>query len=56
MTAESRPILLARAAAFLRPPRELDGELDLPAIVHPAEGLRRSVTVLSVAKIGRAHV
>ena len=51
MTAESRPILFARAAAFLRPPSDLDGELDLPAIAHPALGLKRSVTTLTVATV-----
>ena len=51
MIGESRPMLLARAVAFVRPPRELDGELDLPAIAHPALGLKRSVTALSVATL-----
>ena len=48
MTAESRPILFARAAAAMRPPREIDGELDLPAIAEPAIGLQRSVTILAI--------
>ena len=48
MTAGVRPILFSRAAAALRPPREIDGELDLPALTDPAVGLQRSVTVLAV--------
>lgn len=48
MTAESRPMLFARAAAALRPPRDLDGELDLPVLSDPVVGLQRSVTVLAI--------
>lgn len=48
MTAESRPVLFARAAAAMRPPREIDGELDLPALTDPAIGLQRSVTLLAI--------
>lgn len=44
-------MLLARAAAALRPPRDLDGEADLPAIVDPAVGLVRSVEVLSIVTL-----
>ena len=51
MTADVRPMLLARAAAALRPPREVDGETDLPAIGGAAVGLERSVTVLSAASL-----
>lgn len=47
MTADVRPMLFARAAAALRPPRDLDGEDDLPAIDDPAVGLQRSITVLA---------
>ena len=48
MTAESRPGLLSRAAAALRPPREVDGELDLPVMTDAAVGLQRSITVLAL--------
>ena len=41
-------MLFARAAAALRPPRDLDGEIDLPVVADPAVGLQRSVTVLAV--------
>jgi hypothetical protein len=41
-------MLFARAAAALRPPRDLDGELDLPVLTDPAVGLQRSVTVLAI--------
>jgi hypothetical protein len=41
-------MLLARAAALLRPPRDPDGELDLPPLTDPAVGLQRSVTVLAL--------
>lgn len=51
MTAEVRPLLFARAAAALRPPREIDGEVDLPALTDPAVGLQRSVTVLAVVTL-----
>ena len=51
MTAEVRPLLFARAAAALRPPREIDGEVDLPALTDPGVGLQRSVTVLAVVTL-----
>ena len=51
MTAESRPMLFARAAAALRPPREIDGELDLPPLGDPAVGLQRSVMVLAFVSL-----
>jgi hypothetical protein len=35
----------------MRPPREVDGALDLPALTDAAVGLDRSVTVLSVATL-----
>jgi hypothetical protein len=41
-------MLLSRAVAALRPPRELDGEVDLPVLTDPAVGLQRSVTVLAL--------
>jgi hypothetical protein len=44
-------MLFARVAAALRPPREIDGEVDLPALTDPAVGLQRSVTVLSLATL-----
>ena len=44
-------MLFARAAAALRPPREIDGEVDLPALTDPAVGLQRSVTVLAVVTL-----
>jgi hypothetical protein len=44
-------MLLARAAAMVRPPGELDGEHDLPALMDPAIGLKRSVTVLAVVTL-----
>ncbi len=47
MTADVRPMLFARAAAALRPPRELDGEDDLPVLTDPAVGLQRSISVLA---------
>ena len=51
MTADVRPMLFARAVAALRPPRDLDGEVDLPALTDPAIGLQRSVTVLAVVTL-----
>ena len=44
-------MLFARAVAALRPPRELDGELDLPVLTDPAVGLQRSVTVLAIVTL-----
>jgi hypothetical protein len=44
-------MLLARAAAGLRPPAELDGEDDLPGLMDPAVGLQHSVTVLAVVTL-----
>jgi hypothetical protein len=46
-----RPMLFARAAAALRPPAAVDGEIDLPAMTDPAAGLQRSVTVLAVVTL-----
>ena len=52
MTAESRPALVSRAAAaLLRPPREIDGTLDLPAMIDPAAGLQRSATLLAIVTL-----
>lgn len=51
MTAEVRPMLFARVAAALRPPREIDGDVDLPALTDPAVGLQRSVTVLALVTL-----
>jgi hypothetical protein len=51
VTAETRPMLFARAAAALRPPRDLDGELDLPVLTDPVVGLQRSVTVLAIVSM-----
>jgi hypothetical protein len=51
VTADVRPVLLARAAAALWPPREVAGATDLPAIGGAAAGLERSVTILSVASL-----
>ena len=51
MTADVRPMLFARAAAALRPPREIDGEADLPALTDPTVGLQRSTTVLAVVSL-----
>ena len=44
-------MLFARAAAALRPPREIDGEVDLPALADPAVGVQRSVTVLALVTL-----
>lgn len=44
-------MLFARAAAALRPLREIDGEDDLPALDDPAVGLQRSVTVLALVTL-----
>jgi hypothetical protein len=44
-------MLLARAAAGLRPPGGFDGEDDLPGLRDPAVGLQRSVTVLAVVTL-----
>jgi hypothetical protein len=44
-------MLFARAAAALRPPGELDGEVDLPALADPGVGLQRSATVLAVVTL-----
>jgi hypothetical protein len=42
-------MLLEWAAAALRPPpREIDGEVDLPVLTDPAVGLQRSVTFLAL--------
>lgn len=51
MTADTRPMLFARAAAALRPPREIDGEDDLPALDDPLIGLQRSVTLLAMVTL-----
>jgi hypothetical protein len=51
VTAEVRPVLFARAAAALRPPREIDGEVDLPALTDPSTGLQRSATVLAIVTL-----
>ena len=51
MTARVRSILFARVAAALRPPREIDGEVDLPALTDPAVNLQRSVTVLALVTL-----
>lgn len=51
MTADARPMLLARAAAALRPPRDIDGEDDLPALDDPLIGLQRSVTLFAVVTL-----
>ena len=44
-------MLFARVAAALRPPREVDGELDLPVLADPAIGLQRSVTLLAIVTL-----
>ena len=44
-------MLFARAVAALRPPREIDGEVDLPALTDPAVGLQRSVTLLALVTL-----
>jgi hypothetical protein len=51
MTADARPMLFARAAAALRPPRELDGDDDLPALDDPLAGLQRSITYLAIVTL-----
>ena len=51
MTADARPMLFARAAAALRPPRDIDGEDDLPALDDPLVGLQRSVTLFALVSL-----
>jgi hypothetical protein len=51
VTADVRPMLISRAAAIVRPPDEIDGEVDLPALTDPAIGLQRSATLLAIVTL-----
>ncbi|MEO5704641.1 MAG: hypothetical protein ABIZ52_03200 [Candidatus Limnocylindrales bacterium] len=51
MTDDVGPNLFVRAAAAMRPPGEIEGELDVPALTDPVIGLQRSVTLLAAVTL-----